>query len=148
MIYYRITSLETNWALSVNKDNAAQGSQLIVSSDPQNDFQLWDVSFHGSSDWNVGIILINKATGLLSVPEYIGNDAKVIQVPVPADCNISNNYAWQTNIAGKDANTQRSIMPLMNDNQALSCWHSPNVLTYAWHGGKGREIWTFNQVIG
>ena len=116
MLYYQIT-MQKGLALGVDQNNSGVGSQLILVEPAKNDYQLWEIAFLPNAGWNVGVALINKATGLMATFNSTGNGSPVVQQSIPAQGAIDNGHAWQTNAATE---TTRSVMPLLAANQCLN----------------------------
>lgn len=152
MIYYRIT-MQTGFALAVDQNHPEEGGQLILDKPANNDFQLWDMAFLPNAGWNVGVALINKATGMMATFDATGNGTSVVQRSVPAGGAIGNSQAWQTNaIAPVTAPTIRTLMPLLAEDQCLNAsgnapWgYQTPIIVWQWAGGQPNELWSFTPV--
>ena len=137
----------STYALAVDGNNQRVGSQLILANvDPNSDLQLWEVSFY-RSQWNVGVVLINKQTGLMAAPESLDQGAKVVQFLV-SDDYLKDIYAWQTDVAGQF----NTIICLLSDGMCLNAtgdsWSANTpIITWAWSRGQPNELWMLTPVV-
>jgi hypothetical protein len=135
-----------SYALAVDGNNQREGSQLILANvDPDSDLQLWEVSFY-RSQWNVGVVLINKHTGFMAAPESLDQGARVIQFHI--DLSIDDRHAWQTNVAGEF----HTIMALLSDEMCLNAegdsWSAGTpIITWDWSQGQPNELWMLTPVV-
>ena len=152
MLYYQITmnTGSGTFAVAVDQNQPGEGSQLILTNAAANDpYQLWELSFLPNNGWNVGVALINKATGLMATFDSTNNGTSVILKSIPAKGAIANENAWQTNTI--PGSTTRSIMPLMAENQCLNAsgnsWgYQTPLIVWQWSGGQPNEVWSFTAV--
>ncbi len=148
MLYYKITmnSGSATYALAVDGNNQGVGSQLILANvDPNSDLQLWEVSLY-RSQWNVGVVVINKQTGLMAAPESLNQSARVIQFRV--NDSLDDMHAWQTNVSGES----HTIMALLSDEMCLNAkgntWSAgTTIITFGWSKGQPNELWKLTSVV-
>lgn len=122
--------LEPRWHIDRETLVWAKKDNVRVSWDSPklHDFALWQISFHPGNKWNVGFVLINKATGKLAGKEiesswFAYNAKQVMQASIPSDGVIPDKCIWQINKATvkweDKSRTGRTIMPLLDEHLCI-----------------------------